>query len=69
VALASFEKLRARYSDILGSLDPLLVRKRNPGMGPRRMINVRIGATTRAEADRLCGKLLQKGCACVVLRN
>jgi hypothetical protein len=33
------------------------------------MVNVRIGAATRAEADRLCAKLLQKGCACVVFRN
>lgn len=69
VALASFEKIRARHSDVLGSFDPMVIRKRNPGMGARRMVNVRIGAATRAEADRLCAKLLQKGCACVVLKN
>lgn len=69
VALASFEKIRARHSDVLGSFDPIVIRKRNPGMGARRMVNVRIGAATRTEADRLCAKLLQKGCACVVLKN
>jgi hypothetical protein len=69
VALASFEKIRARHSDVLGSFDPMMIRKRNPGMGAQRMVNVRIGAATRAEADRLCAKLLQKGCACVVLKN
>lgn len=69
VALASFQRLRAHYAEVLAGMDPLVIRKRNPGMGPKRMVNVRIGADSRAEADRLCAKLLAKGCACVVLRN
>jgi transglycosylase-like protein with SLT domain len=68
-ALASFRRVRSRFSDVLGGVEPLVVRKRNPGMGPRRVVNVRIGTATRGEADRLCAKLLAKGCACVVLRN
>jgi hypothetical protein len=68
-ALAMFGRIRARHADVLAGLDPLVIRKRNPGMGPRRMVNVRIGASTRSEAERLCAKLLSRDCACVVLRN
>jgi hypothetical protein len=68
-ALASFRKIRARFSDLLAGTEPLVIRKRNPGMGRKRVVNVRIGTATRAEADRLCAKLLAKGGACVVLRN
>jgi transglycosylase-like protein with SLT domain/sporulation related protein len=68
-ALAMFGRIRARHADVLAGLDPLVIRKRNPGMGPRRMVNVRIGAGTRSEAEQLCAKLLSRNCACVVLRN
>jgi hypothetical protein len=69
VALASFERLKSKFADLLAGADPLVIRKRNPGMGPRRMVNVRIGADSRSEADRLCAKLLAQGGACVVLKN
>jgi soluble lytic murein transglycosylase-like protein len=68
-ALASFAQLKARHPDLLGDIDPLILRKRNPGMGAKRVVNVRIGAASRAEADKLCAKLLAKGSACVVLKN
>lgn len=68
-ALAMFQRIRAQHADVLAGLDPLVIRKRNPGMGPRRMVNVRIGASNRSEAERLCAKLLSRDCACVVLRN
>ena len=68
-ALASYAKLKARHPELLGNIDPILLRKRNPGMGSKRMVNVRIGASTRAEANQLCAKLLAKGSACVVLKN
>ena len=68
-ALASYAKLKARHPELLGNVDPLLLRKRNPGMGLKRMVNVRVGASSRAEADQLCAKLLAKGSACVVLKN
>jgi transglycosylase-like protein with SLT domain/sporulation related protein len=68
-ALASFKRLKTRHPDLLADVDPLVLRKRNPGMGSKRMANVRIGAATRAEADRLCTRLLAKGIACVVLKN
>ena len=69
VALASFQRLRSRHPELLGDVDPIVVRKRNVGMGTRRMINIRIGAPSRSEADQLCAKLLAQGSACVVLKN
>jgi|SRR5687768_5567475 len=69
VALATFRRLKERHADVLAGFDPLILHKRNPGMGRKRMVNVRLGADSRAEANRLCEKLLAKGGACVVLRN
>ena len=68
-ALASFKQLKTHHPELLADVDPLVLRKRNPGMGSKRMVNVRIGAATRVEADRLCTRLLAKGIACVVLKN
>jgi hypothetical protein len=68
-ALAMFDRIRLRHAKLIGGLEPIIIRKRNPGMGPRPVVNVRIGANSRSEADSLCGKLLSAGCACVVLRN
>jgi hypothetical protein len=68
-AIAMFQSIRARHADILAGFDPLVVRKRNLGMGQRRMTNVRIGTNSRSEAERLCAKLLSRDCPCVVLRN
>jgi len=68
-ALASFKQLKAHHPELLADVDPLVLRKRNPGMGSKRMVNIRIGAATRAQADQLCTKLLAKGTACVVLKN
>jgi hypothetical protein len=69
VALAMFDRIRARHADLLGGLTPLVIRKRNLGMGLRPIANVRIGASSRAEAERFCARLLEKQVACVVMRN
>lgn len=69
VAMAMFERIRARHVDLLGSLRPLVIRKRNLGMGLKPISNVRIGASSRAEAERFCAKLMQRQIACVALRN
>jgi hypothetical protein len=68
-ALASLDRIRTQYGDVLAGFELMVIRKRNPGMGRRQMVNVRFGAATRGEANRLCEKLLSKGCACVVLKN
>ena len=69
VALKMFETIRAKHSDLLGNLMPLVVWKRNPGMGPKPVANVRIGKASRQEAENFCTKLLGKGVPCVALRN
>ena len=69
VALAMFERIRARHSDLLGGLTPLVIRKRNLGMGLKPISNVRIGASSRAEAERFCAKLMKQQIACVAMRN
>jgi transglycosylase-like protein with SLT domain len=69
VALAMFESIRARHADLLGGLTPLVIRKRNLGMGLKPISNVRIGASSRAEAERFCAKLMMQQIACVAMRN
>ena len=69
VALAMFERIRSRHPELLSAYAPLVIRKRNPGMGPKPIANVRIGQATRAEAERLCSRLSAKGIACVALKN
>jgi hypothetical protein len=69
VALAMFERIRSRHPELLSAHAPLVIRKRNPGMGPKPIANVRIGQATRAEAERFCSRLSAKGIACVPLKN
>ena len=69
IALAAFGRIRARHSSLLSGIKPLVIRKRNPAMAMRRMVNVMVGAESRAEAERLCGKLRQAGGACLVRHN
>jgi hypothetical protein len=69
VALAMFERIRARHADLLADVTPLVIRKRNLGMGLKPISNVRIGASSRAEAERFCAKLMKERIACVAMRN
>lgn len=65
-ALAQFGRLQARFAGILGDRSPMVVRDR---LGGRRVWAVRIGASSRREASRLCGRLRTVGAACLVQRN
>ncbi|GGD37027.1 lytic transglycosylase domain-containing protein [Aureimonas glaciei] len=66
VALQSFRRVQARFSGILGSKAPIVVRDR---ASRGRIYAVRIGADSRGEADALCGRLRGAGGSCVVFRN
>ncbi len=68
-ALAAYEILKKRFPAILGQQEPLLLRSPSPGRGVASFTRVRIGAETRAGADKLCSSLRSAGGACVVLRN
>ena len=67
--LAAFERTRRRYSSIIGEMRPILLHARDRGRGRRMLHQARIGAQTRADAERLCNRLRLAGGACIVLRN
>jgi Transglycosylase SLT domain len=68
-ALAAFSRLQKVHGGVLAGITPLVVRKRTAGMGTRMRVHVRIGAASRADAERFCGKLRAQGGACIVMRN
>ncbi len=67
-AIRQLERLRSSFPAILNAHEPVISRNRTP-MGRRGIFAVRIGADSRAEADRICVDLHRAGGACVVLRN
>lgn len=67
-ALRRWQRLQAANEELLGGIEPVVSRVRSP-IGRRGIYAVRIGAETRAEADRLCAALRREGGACVVTRN
>ncbi len=68
-ALRQYERAEAAYSAILGGVRPMVLAGRLMSRGYRPFYRVRAPAQTRAEAQRLCGKLEKVGAACVVLRS
>src|SRR5579883_201273 len=59
--LASYERLRRRYSAVLGDRLPLVMYGRRGSGSP---FVVRVSTQSRADADALCGKLHAAGGAC-----
>jgi len=68
-ALASYSDIGKRHRESLGGLDPIIIATTLRSRGTHPFYQVRIGADTRASADRLCGNLRKGGVACMVLRN
>jgi len=68
-ALASYSDIEKRHRESLGELDPIIIATTLRSRGTRPFYQVRIGADTRAGADRLCASLRKGGIACMVLRN
>jgi hypothetical protein len=64
--LASYERLRRKFSAVLGDRLPLVLYARR-GAGSTHV--VRVSEKTRSEADALCAKLRAVGGACIVKRN
>ena len=69
LALASFERGRARYAALLGDAPPMVIGTRLRNRGTRAFYRVRLPAQTRGEANALCGRIHGRGGACVVLRS
>ncbi|CAM5776894.1 transglycosylase [Labrys miyagiensis] len=68
-AIASYERVAARFPAILGGRETLIIGTRMAGRGRRAFYRVRLPAKTMREASLLCDKLHRAGGACVVLRN
>ena len=68
-ALTIYARAMQRYAAALGEHDPLILSGVHRSRGTRPLYQVRIGADTRAEADKLCGRIRAAGGACMVLRN
>ncbi len=67
-AIGQWQRISARFKSVLKGADPVVSRVRSP-RGRRGIYAVRIGADSRAVADRICATLRSAGGACVVLRN
>lgn len=67
-ALRQFARIQARYHWIIGEVEPMVVWGR-AGLGRQRLWSVRIGASSRGAASRLCSRLRAAGGACLVRRN
>jgi len=68
-ALASYSDVERRYRESLSGLAPIIIATTLRSRGTQPFYQVRIGADTRADADRLCTNLRKGGAACMVLRN
>jgi Transglycosylase SLT domain/SPOR domain len=68
-ALASYSDIEKRNRGSLSGLDPIIMQTMLRSRGTQPFYQVRIGADTRADADRLCASLRKGGTACIVLRN
>jgi hypothetical protein len=68
VAIRAWQRIRSHNPAILAAHEPVVSRARSP-RGRSGIYAVRIGAESRAEADRICDKLRSAGGSCIVLRN
>jgi soluble lytic murein transglycosylase-like protein len=68
-ALASYARAMKRLTSVIGEHDPMLLASIWRTRGTRTFYQVRIGATTRNEANDLCQRIHRAGQACLVLRN
>jgi hypothetical protein len=67
--LTAYAQLEKRYRPVLAGHDPAILRMLNRSRGSNAFYQIRVGAETREEANKLCGSLHAAGAACLVLRN
>jgi hypothetical protein len=67
--LKTYAALETKYRVDLAGTDAIVLRAPFRSRGTREFYQVRIGAQTRGEAVKMCGKLHAAGAACLVLRN
>lgn len=66
--LASYERLRRNYVNVLGDKEPLIVITYGPSGLTKRYL-VRVAEDTRIAAEQLCARLQAAGGSCFVVRN
>jgi hypothetical protein len=67
--LATYAKLEKTYRSVLENRDPIIIANRFRSRGTHIFYQVRVGADTRADADKFCVALHKAGGPCLVLRN
>jgi transglycosylase-like protein with SLT domain/sporulation related protein len=68
-ALAIYAAVERKYRAVLAGHDPMIIRARLLTRGTGAFYQVRAGAGTRGEADKLCNGLRAAGGHCFVMRN
>lgn len=69
VASASFERARAKHSNIFGDEAALMLTVRNPAFGSKLRHSAMLGRDSRKEAQALCAELTKAGGSCIVVKN
>lgn len=67
LALAAFDRARARYAGVIGETRPMIIGRLLRSRGTRPFYQVRLPANSRAEADLLCRRIQSAGGACVAM--
>jgi hypothetical protein len=67
--LTEYSHIASRYAGILSGHDPSILSGILRTRGTHPFYQVRVGAESRATADRLCAGIRRAGGACMVLRN
>jgi hypothetical protein len=68
-ALASYASMARQYAEVLTGRDPSILSNILRSRGTQPFYQVRVGAETRSEADKLCNDIKRAGGSCLVLRN
>ena len=67
LALAAFDRARARYAGVIGNGRPMIIGRLLRSRGTKPFYQVRLPAPTRAVAEQLCGRIQAVGGACVTI--
>jgi hypothetical protein len=65
----AYAAIAAKYAEALAGAEALILRDTFRSRGTRAFYQVRAGADSRHDADRMCARLRSAGAACLVLRN
>lgn len=65
LALAAFDRARARYAGVIGEARPMIIGRLLRSRGTRPFYQVRLPAASRAVAEQMCSRIQAVGGACV----